>query len=90
VPLRNLRNTTLQSFRKPLQDSSIKGTSAVGIDKENIAPTSNMLTMPSRKLVSSAPVRCDWDDLDAEDAEDPLMVSEYVVEIFEYMKNLEV
>jgi hypothetical protein len=30
-----------------------------------------------------------WDDLDAEDAEDPLMVSEYVNEIFEYLKKLE-
>lgn len=29
------------------------------------------------------------DDLDAEDAEDPLMVSEYVSEIFEYMRGLE-
>jgi hypothetical protein len=30
-----------------------------------------------------------WDDLDAEDAEDPLMVSEYVNEIFEHLKKLE-
>lgn len=28
-------------------------------------------------------------DLDAEDAEDPLMVAEYVVEIFEYLRDLE-
>ena len=28
-------------------------------------------------------------DLDAEDFDDPLMVAEYVVEIFEYLKNLE-
>jgi G2/mitotic-specific cyclin 1/2 len=31
-----------------------------------------------------------WDDLDAEDDGDPLMVSEYVVEIFNYMRQLEV
>lgn len=31
----------------------------------------------------------DWDDLDADDADDPLMVSEYVVEIFQYMKQIE-
>jgi G2/mitotic-specific cyclin 1/2 len=31
-----------------------------------------------------------WDDLDAEDGDDPLMVSEYVVEIFQYMRQLEV
>ena len=32
----------------------------------------------------------DWDDLDADDGYDPCMVAEYVVEIFEYMKKLEV
>jgi len=32
----------------------------------------------------------DWADLDAEDANDPSMVSEYVNEIFDYMRELEV
>lgn len=32
----------------------------------------------------------DWEDLDAGDECDPLMVSEYVVEIFEYLQELEV
>lgn len=32
----------------------------------------------------------DWDDLDRDDDEDPLMVSEYVVEIFNYLKQVEV
>lgn len=31
-----------------------------------------------------------WDDLDAEDEGDPLMVSEYVADIFAYMQTLEV
>ncbi|KAH0834896.1 cyclin-like protein [Lanmaoa asiatica] len=31
----------------------------------------------------------EWDDLDAEDGDDPLMVSEYVTEIFDYMKRVE-
>ncbi|KAJ1963930.1 G2/mitotic-specific cyclin [Dispira parvispora] len=30
-----------------------------------------------------------WDDLDAEDVDDPLMVAEYVNEIFDYMRKLE-
>ncbi|KAI3636488.1 hypothetical protein MIR68_005840, partial [Amoeboaphelidium protococcarum] len=30
-----------------------------------------------------------WDDLDAEDAGDPLMASEYVVEIFDYLREQE-
>ena len=31
-----------------------------------------------------------WTDLDAEDKNDPMMVTEYVNEIFEYMRVLEV
>ena len=31
-----------------------------------------------------------WDDLDARDADDPLMVSEYISEIFDYMRSAEV
>ncbi|GBE87395.1 hypothetical protein SCP_1100710 [Sparassis crispa] len=31
----------------------------------------------------------EWKDLDAEDEDDPLMVSEYVAEIFEYLKQVE-
>lgn len=31
-----------------------------------------------------------WDDLDADDSDDPLMVSEYVVDIFKYLKQVEV
>lgn len=31
-----------------------------------------------------------WDDLDADDNDDPLMVSEYVGEIFKYLKQIEV
>ena len=46
------------------------------LDKENIDP------------FTGAPI--EWDDLDAEDSGDPLMVSDYVVEIFDYMKQLEV
>ncbi|KAF5362603.1 hypothetical protein D9758_009582 [Tetrapyrgos nigripes] len=32
----------------------------------------------------------EWEDLDADDADDPLMVSEYVQDIFEYFKEIEV
>ena len=31
-----------------------------------------------------------WDDLDADDADDPAMVSEYVVDIFKYLSDCEV
>lgn len=32
----------------------------------------------------------DWDDLDRDDDDDPLMVSEYVADIFNYLKTVEV
>ncbi len=40
--------------------------------------------------VEADPDGPDWEDLDADDIDDPLMVSEYVNEIFDYMKQLEV
>lgn len=36
------------------------------------------------------PNGAEWEDLDAEDADDPMMVSEYVNDIFEYLKAVEV
>lgn len=38
----------------------------------------------------SKKVEYEWEDLDEEDFDDPLMVSEYVVEIFEYLYQLEI
>ncbi|KAF9239265.1 cyclin-like protein [Melanogaster broomeanus] len=35
------------------------------------------------------PMGDEWDDLDAEDGDDPIMVTEYVNEIFDYMKRIE-
>lgn len=48
-------------------------------EKENIMPYSGL----NNGYV-------DWEDLDLEDNGDPLMVSDYVVEIFDYMSHLEV
>lgn len=45
-------------------------------------------TLPSR-VETPPPKLQDWDDLDADDMEDPLMVSEYVVEIFNYLREQE-
>lgn len=40
--------------------------------------------------VEADPNGPDWEDLDTEDADDPMMVSEYVTEIFDYLKVVEV
>jgi len=38
----------------------------------------------------AGPNSMDWEDLDAKDANDPMMVSRYVNEIFDYLKVIEV
>jgi hypothetical protein len=52
------------------------------------------LAAPSDAAIDSEPEADpngdEWDDLDAEDGDDPLMVSEYVIEILDYMKSVEV
>ncbi|KAK7451088.1 G2/mitotic-specific cyclin [Stygiomarasmius scandens] len=40
--------------------------------------------------VEADPDGDEWEDLDADDVDDPLMVSEYVAEIFDYFKEIEV
>lgn len=55
------------------------------VDKENVAPAKQAATSGT-----GAAAVADWDDLDLEDAGDPLMVSDYVVDIFEYMRKSEV
>ena len=45
---------------------------------------------PISKREEPAQATDDYVDLDKEDVDDPLMVSEYVVEIFEYLKELEI
>ncbi|KAJ2473275.1 G2/mitotic-specific cyclin [Coemansia sp. RSA 2322] len=43
---------------------------------------------PKPPVAKAEPV-CDWDDIDAEDSDDPLMVSEYIGDIIEYLRERE-
>ena len=53
--------------------------------------TEDLVAHPKRSTTPEAdPDGEQWDDLDAEDADDPLMVSEYVHEIFVYLQEVEV
>ncbi|CEP60594.1 cyclin family protein LALA0_S01e14510g [Lachancea lanzarotensis] len=45
---------------------------------------------PKKFKVCAKGTEYEWEDLDAEDASDPFMVSEYVTEIFEYLHKLEI
>jgi hypothetical protein len=56
-------------------------------------PEDELLTRQEELLlgpVEADPNGDDWEDLDQEDIDDPQMVSEYVAEIFEYLKEVEV
>ncbi|CBX92797.1 hypothetical protein IAQ61_005841 [Plenodomus lingam] len=72
-------------------------------EAENVEPKENVADAeePKTKNTKVSPVQILEEDLkhlteeqpanlDAEDIDDPLMVSEYVVEIFEYLKELEI
>ena len=53
-----------------------------------LEPVEEVAPKPKEEMVEVFPD--DFVDLDKEDIDDPLMVSEYVVEIFEYLKELEI
>jgi hypothetical protein len=70
-------------------------------ETENVMPPQNVnveAEVPKTKKVAKVevveeveePIVEVFQDLDKEDVDDPLMVSEYVVEIFEYLKELEI
>lgn len=59
-------------------------------EEEHVAQVAASLDAGPASQPEADPNGNEWDDLDAEDGDDPLMVSEYVNEIFDYMKNVEV
>jgi hypothetical protein len=67
-------------------------------EAENVMPAQNVMPKPEPAKLKpkvEVPEQVEeivesFQDLDKEDADDPLMVSEYVVEIFEYLKELEI
>ncbi|KAK9238675.1 cyclin-like protein [Lipomyces kononenkoae] len=56
------------------------------VEKTSSEPQEGVNVEPDKQ---EGPVQ-DWDDLDADEMDDPTMVAEYVNEIFDYMKELEV
>ena len=62
----------------------------VVITKDVRAPWAHERVEPVAEEAEPQQLQQDWDDLDAEDIEDPLMVSEYVAEIFRYLREQEI
>ncbi|KAJ1656213.1 G2/mitotic-specific cyclin [Dispira simplex] len=58
----------------------------VTLPSTEVITTSTSTTVAPRSKMAKVQA---WDDLDAEDIDDPLMVAEYVNEIFDYMRKLE-
>jgi len=57
-------------------------------DEHNARLAAEMATFAEEE--EADPEDSAWDDLDADDSDDPLMVSEYVQDIFHYLKEVEV
>ncbi|KAG8755668.1 G2/mitotic-specific cyclin [Serendipita sp. 396] len=75
----------LRSHKRPrLSDEVDAGLPVADFKGVSVEKVSTVL-----KQVTAKPEDESWDDLDKEDEGDPLMVSEYVVEIFDYLKALE-
>ncbi|CCH42864.1 G2/mitotic-specific cyclin cdc13 [Wickerhamomyces ciferrii] len=71
-----------QQSRAQLKRSATESLSNVDEDESTKLKTQNN----NKK----AKIEYEWKDLDSEDADDPLMVSDYVDEIFEYLHQLEI
>ncbi|KAK9362951.1 cyclin-like protein [Lipomyces starkeyi] len=98
--------TAAQRAAKPRSKSSASSLVDETIDeefsdgnKENEDPmlvdTAEKVSSESQDAVTNEPDKHeeavnDWDDLDADEMDDPTMVAEYVNEIFDYMKELEI
>ncbi|KIK70143.1 hypothetical protein GYMLUDRAFT_67397 [Collybiopsis luxurians FD-317 M1] len=77
-------------FKKARTSSDAPDEAAVLEATVNAQEEADELDELDEEEVEADPNGPDWDDLDQEDGDDPLMVSEYVVEIFEYFKQMEV
>jgi G2/mitotic-specific cyclin 1/2 len=85
----------VRSHKRPRLSSEHDKTPVIPIIPEAKEITSTTVTVEEVQAVIASvrgviPEKEEHDDLDKEDADDPLMVAEYVVEIFDYLRALEV
>ncbi|KAH3686074.1 hypothetical protein WICPIJ_002954 [Wickerhamomyces pijperi] len=92
--LSNLTNTSSQHVQTALAESkseppaegnerkALKRPNTIDEEEEEQSEATGATEEPSRKKVKIA---AEWKDLDSADSDDPLMVSEYVNDIFDYL-----
>ena len=93
------RNTSSTGSHPSVRDESLNAADEAPVQKSVSISETDVLKSEIRKETAPAEHEKEVDtkkainegvpDLDAEDVDDPLMVAEYVVEIFEYLKVLE-
>jgi hypothetical protein len=84
--------TTIRRALKPVNTTNTQQPARVNVvakrEHEECASTVDDYRAAKRPKTSHQEI-VPWDDLDKEDNDDPLMVSEYVVEIFEFLYKLQ-
>ena len=92
------RNTSSTGSQPSIKDESVNSENEPPVQKKPLVTEvneeakvelQNELAEPEQEVDTKQAVSEAVADLDAEDIDDPLMVAEYVVEIFEYLKILE-
>ncbi|KAI8822111.1 cyclin domain-containing protein [Fimicolochytrium jonesii] len=97
-PEQRTKTAAVRRTTKPNSSASSAATEQEA-KKENLAKPSNAVV--PKHVIDDAPdgvpagkkakiVERSWRDMDADEAEDPMMVAEYVPEIFEHLKKLEI
>ncbi|KAL9576933.1 MAG: hypothetical protein Q9212_006708 [Teloschistes hypoglaucus] len=79
-----VKEETPDQENKPTQQKTVITERVMETKKEIVIEVPKEATVEVKQAFSQAVT-----DLDAEDADDPLMVAEYVAEIFDYLKELE-
>ncbi|KAK0528036.1 G2/mitotic-specific cyclin [Tilletia horrida] len=70
-----------------IQDAQVRESKRLKLEAK---PSSVKTEAAAKEKVEERPKDYGWENLDEEDANDPLMVAEYHDEIFEYLKELEI
>ncbi|CBQ68369.1 probable Clb1-B-type cyclin 1 [Sporisorium reilianum SRZ2] len=89
------RDASATSVAAPVAAAGAAASRSSKVQLNEVQDTDDKMEAPQAKRLkteqANKPAKDEgWEDLDAEDAEDPLMVAEYVNDIFEYMKELEI